>query len=187
MVGEFTVAPSDSPDRRPGDVSTNGGRLAVVWRALETVPDPEVPVINVVDLGVIADVRIEGGAVVVDMTPTFAGCPALDLIRADIVRAIEAAGESRVTVNIVYDPPWTTDRLSEEGRQKLKAFGLAPPQRNCGGGVSGGTVMPDLAHIACPFCDSANTELESIFGPTLCRSIHYCHACLQSFEHFKAV
>ncbi len=187
MVGGNTVAPADSHDDSHGEASTTDDRLAVVWRALETVPDPEVPVINVVDLGIIADVRVESGAVVVDMTPTFAGCPALDMIRSDIARAIADVGESRVTVNIVYDPPWTTDRLSEEGRRKLKAFGLAPPQRNCGGGTSGGAVMPDLEHIACPYCDSESTELESIFGPTLCRSIHYCHACLQSFEHFKAV
>lgn len=159
-------------------------RLQTVWQALQTVADPEIPVISVVDLGIIADVRTDENGVVVDMTPTFVGCPALEVMRQDIRSAVEEAGEPKVTVNVVFDPPWTTERVSEEGRRKLKAFGLAPPRRCCGGEPHD---PPRLEKTPCPFCDSENTELESIFGPTLCRSIHYCHACLQSFEHFKAV
>ncbi|MFQ5496032.1 MAG: 1,2-phenylacetyl-CoA epoxidase subunit PaaD [Phycisphaerae bacterium] len=158
-------------------------RIEAAWQALQGVTDPEIPVINVVEMGIIADVRIDRGGCVVDMTPTFAACPALDVIRAGIQEAVEQAGEVSVTVNVVYDPPWNSDRISEAGRRKLKTFGLAPPGKSC----AGDSRLPDLEKIPCPYCDSSNTELESMFGPTLCRSIHYCHACLQSFEHFKTV
>ena len=161
--------------------STKSGELAEAWRALEAVKDPEIPVISVVDLGMIADVRREGAAIVVDMTPTFVGCPALDMIRADIRAAIQSLGHEEVSVGVVYDPPWTTERITDRGRRQLKEFGLAPPGPTCGGGA------PKLDAVPCPLCDSTHTTLESIFGPTLCRSIHYCNACLQSFEHFKQV
>lgn len=157
-------------------------RVRRVMEALAGVKDPEIPVLNVIDMGIIAAVRCDESGVVVDMTPTFAGCPALDVIRADIRRAVEGVGERDVTVNVVYDPPWTSDRMTDRGRRLLKEFGLAPPGPRCGVNET-----PDLTRTPCPYCDSTNTELESLFGPTLCRSIHYCHACLQSFEHFKTV
>lgn len=172
--------------RRSGDLvvvrSETSDRIDRVRLALQSVLDPEVPVISVIELGIVADVRIEGDAMVIDMTPTFVGCPALDVLRTEMRAAAVAVGEADVTVNVVYDPPWTTDRLTDEARRKLKAFGLAPPGKRCATHE-----MPQLEDTPCPFCDSTNTEVESLFGPTLCRSIHYCHACLQSFEHFKAV
>lgn len=155
-------------------------RLAVIWSALESVTDPEIPVLNVVDMGIIAGVYLQASAVVVEMTPTFVGCPAVEVIRGDLRRAIQAAGEQNVEVSVVFDPPWTSDRMTETGRRKLKEFGLAPPVR-CAA-TSGPMVT---ATVPCPHCDSERTELESIFGPTLCRSIHYCRNCLQSFESFK--
>jgi ring-1,2-phenylacetyl-CoA epoxidase subunit PaaD len=157
-------------------------RLLSVWSALASVTDPEIPVISVVDMGIIADVRCAGDEVVVDMTPTFVGCPALDMIRDDIRSAVLAAGAATVSVNVVFDPPWTSDRMTAEGRRKLKEFGLAPPEKCHAGGA---VVMPTSAR--CPHCDSDQTDLESIFGPTLCRSIHYCRSCLQSFEQFKSI
>ncbi len=156
-------------------------QIQVAWTALTTVADPEIPTVSIVELGMIAHVREVDESIVVDLTPTFAGCPALALIQEEIKAALAANNMPNATVNIVYDPPWTTDRITEEGRKKLKEFGLAPPGDRCEGG------MPNLDQTPCPLCDSANTELESIFGPTLCRSIHYCHNCFQSFEHFKAV
>lgn len=153
-----------------------------IREAIASVSDPEIPVLSVVDLGVIAGVRCDGDAVNVDMTPTFVGCPALDVIRDDIRRAVEAVGEQHVTVNTVFDPPWTSDRITAEGRRILKDVGLAPPGPRCGE-----LQTPDLERTPCPYCDSRDTELESLFGPTLCRSIHYCRGCLQSFEHFKTV
>ncbi len=158
-------------------------RLAAVWGALEAVADPEIPVINVVEMGIVADVRVLDQRIIVDMTPTFVGCPALDVIREGIRSAVRALGEQDVEVNVVFDPPWTSDRITDVGRRKLKDFGLAPPGSQCG--VSATT--PNLDRIPCPYCDSTDTDIESIFGPTLCRSIHYCRNCLQSFEHFKPV
>lgn len=170
------AAPAAEPD--------SAARLAAVWRTLESVTDPEIPVLNVVEMGIIAGVRVEADAIVVDMTPTFAGCPALNVIRDDIRRAVEALGETRVTVRTVYEPPWTTARMTDSARRKLKEFGLAPPAAACSAHQR---LDEALAKVPCPFCDSTNTELESLFGPTLCRTIHYCHACRQSFENFKAV
>lgn len=162
--------------------STVDHRESAIWKALESVADPEIPVLSVIELGMIAAVTFEDHAVVVDLTPTFVGCPAIDVIRGDIVRALTGAGERQVAVNIVYDPPWTSSRISPEGRRKLKEFGLAPPGPKCSGGI-----MPDLRGAQCPFCQSTDTKLESIFGPTLCRAIHYCSKCLQSFEEFKTI
>ena len=174
-------------------------RIQRVWKALETVTDPEIPVVSVVEMGMIADVHADETGVVVAMTPTFVGCPALDLIRENIRTAVTGVGEAKVTVNVVFDPPWTTDRISERGRKKLKEFGLAPPQcgtrvlANCGTGFpagrSGGSAEnePNLEKVPCPYCDGTDTEVDSIFGPTLCRSIHYCRTCQESFEHFKPV
>ena len=164
-----------------GPSAIDNPRLASAWSALALVTDPEIPVLGVVDMGIIADVRIDGDRVIVDLTPTFTGCPALDVIRRDIQGALAGIGETTATVNVVYHPPWTSDRITETGRRKLKEFGLAPPQRGCG------AHLVDLETVACPYCDSTNTTLESLFGPTLCRSIHYCNACRQSFEHFKPV
>jgi len=167
-----------SPYAQPNDEA----RLQQVWKMLERVFDPEIPSLNVIELGIIADVRVHTRNVEVDMTPTFVGCPALDRIRDDITQTLESSGEHGVIVNVVRDPAWTSDRITPEGRRKLKEFGLAPPGPRCSGGET-----PNLEHATCPFCNSIDTQLESIFGPTLCRSIHYCQSCLQSFEQFKPV
>jgi len=167
-------------DNRKSQIDNS--QLSAIGRALESVADPEIPVVNVVEMGMIAGLRMEADCLVIDMTPTFVGCPALDVIREDIRAAVSAVTPAHVTVNVVFDPPWTSERISETGRQKLKAFGLAPPGDRCSGGS-----VPTLERIPCPYCDSQDTDLESIFGPTLCRSIHYCRSCKQSFEHFKAV
>jgi ring-1,2-phenylacetyl-CoA epoxidase subunit PaaD len=114
------------------------------------------------------------------MTPTFVGCPAVDLMRAEIQRKIESLGAREVTVRLSFDPPWNSDRVSEAGRRKLKDFGLAPPRPH-GGLICLSEILPAV----CPYCDSSDTALESAFGPTLCRAIHYCNTCRQSFEQFK--
>lgn len=156
-------------------------RTRAVWQAIESVTDPEIPVLSVVDMGIIADVRVDVRRVAVDVTPTFVGCPAVDMIRANIRAALAAIGEKDVEVNIVFDPPWTSDRITEVGRRKLKEVGFAPPVKPL---VQIGLATPK---VPCPFCDSTNTTMESMFGPTLCRSIYYCNECRQSFEHFKSV
>lgn len=161
----------------------SAANLDLVWESLANVSDPEIPVLNVLEMGMIPAVRVEDETVVVEMTPTFAGCPALDLIRENIRHAVQSAGFEDVRVDVVFDPPWTSDRITPEGRRKLKEFGLAPPAR-CG---TTGVTFQALQKVACPYCHSAETTLESIFGPTLCRAIHYCNACRQSFEQFKPV
>ncbi len=151
-----------------------------ILAALQAVKDPEIPVVSVVEMGLIAEVRLDGAAVQVQITPTFAGCPAVEVMRAESEQAVRALGVDDVAVTITFDPPWTSDRISPEGRRKLKEFGLAPPRPG-----AGPTDLIQLALVDCPFCGSADTTMESAFGPTVCRAIHYCHACQQSFEQFK--
>lgn len=155
---------------------------AELWTALEDVKDPEIPVVSVVDLGIIQDVQmLDDDSVKVEMTPTFAGCPAIAMMRDAIAERISEMGVD-VTVELTLDPPWTSDRISERGRQKLKEIGLAPPARH------DGTIEIDLALVVrCPYCESEDTTMESYFGPTLCRAIYYCNSCKQSFEKFKAL
>lgn len=152
-----------------------------VWAALAEVKDPEIPAVSMVELGMIAGVEVEDDRVRVRMTPTFVGCPAVEWMRSAAIQTIrEALGVERVEVQLVYDPPWDSNRITPEGRRKLREFGLAPPTPHHG------TVDLDpLQSAACPHCGSIDTVLESPFGPTLCRAIHYCNHCRQSFEQFK--
>ena len=127
-------------------------------------------------------VEIEGERVTVALTPTFAGCPALAVMPAEVARTLKALGAEAVEVRLQLTPPWTTDWISEAARAKLKAAGLAPPP------VHGGLIQLILAESAtCPYCGSAKTELRNAFGPTLCRAMYYCNACRQGFEQFKAL
>lgn len=153
-----------------------------LWQALREVKDPEIPVLSVVDLGVIRSVALEGESVVVAMTPTFAGCPALDVMRSEIEARLRQLGAASVTVNVVLSPPWSTDLISDEGRRALTAFGLTPPRRH------GGLIELILDEAAqCPYCGSAETSVKNTFGPTLCRAIYYCHGCEQPFEKMKGL
>lgn len=160
-----------------------------VWQALDTVPDPEIPMVSIVELGIVQGVTVDESGVTVAITPTFAGCPALYLMREQSAEAVQALGvpAAQVRVKVVLDPPWTTERISESGRAKLKSIGLAPPERVPSGGL---IALDDILlddGIVCPFCDSRQTVLESPFGPTLCRATYYCHHCHQPFEKFKSL
>ena len=156
--------------------------LEAVWAALDEVMDPEIPVVSVADLGLIREVAINGSHVDVAMTPTFLGCPALAVMQASIETRLLALGAARVTVRLLLAPPWTSDWITDRGRARLKAFGLAPPARH-NGLIQ--LIFSDQA--ACPHCGSARTSLKNSFGPTLCRALYYCHACQQPFEQFKAL
>ena len=149
---------------------------------LKAVKDPEIPVISLVDLGVITGVEINAeGKVLVEMTPTFAGCPAMDYMKKDVEQVLEQKGVE-FEVKVSFTSSWNSNRITEEGRKALKGFGLAPPQKY--------QIIPDLDILdrtPCPYCDSEDTELKSPFGPTLCRSLHYCNNCRQAFEQFKPV
>lgn len=159
-----------------------------VWAVLDTVLDPEVPVLSVTDLGIVRDVAFEGDVVVVTVTPTYSGCPAVQVIERDIVRALHEAGYANVEVRTTFSPPWTSDWIPESARAKLKAYGIAPPRPAA---EEGGDVLVQLlrrpASPACPYCDSTRTEVRSEFGSTACKSIAYCEACRQPFELFKAI
>lgn len=154
---------------------------AEVLTALAGVPDPEIPAINVVDLGIVERVEVEGSTVEIDCLPTFVGCPALEVIRGDIESAVrEIGGDPKV--EFVYHPPWTSDRISEQGRRKLAEWGLVPPSR-----TNSPVRLELLSKSACPYCGSKDTDLDSPFGPTLCRATAYCRSCKNPFEIFKPV
>jgi ring-1,2-phenylacetyl-CoA epoxidase subunit PaaD len=155
-------------------------RPEAVWQALAQVMDPEIPIISVVDLGIIRDVNVAGGHVTVAMTPTFSGCPALAAMQCAVEREVRALGADSVEVQLQLTPPWTTDWMTAAAHAKLKGVGLTPPAQH------GGLIQLVLDEpAACPTCGSADTELRNAFGPTLCRSLHYCRRCQQAFEAFK--
>jgi ring-1,2-phenylacetyl-CoA epoxidase subunit PaaD len=154
-----------------------------IWQALEEVKDPEIPVVSVVEMGIVRDVVVSDSGVEVTMTPTFSGCPALDVMRHDIKARVQAMGVEQVEVKTVLSPPWSTEWITPEAREKLRRFGLAPPPRSGAGGNVATIAFFDAA--VCPRCGSTHTSLKNSFGPTLCRMIWYCHDCQDAFEQFK--
>lgn len=152
-----------------------------ILKLLEEVKDPEIPVLSLVDLGVISDVYItDRQEVRVVLTPTFTGCPATEVMREETLSMLQKHGFENSEVTISYENPWSSDKISETGRLALQKFGLAPPVPK-----SPIEDIEVLSQVACPYCDSSDTEMTSPFGPTLCRSLHYCHYCKQAFQRFK--
>lgn len=158
-----------------------------VFAILDEVKDPEVPVLSVVELGIVRDVVVVGSGVTVTITPTYSGCPAMRVIEQDITAALEARGLTPVRLETVYAPAWTTEWMSAEARQKLAAYGIAPPGRVIAESLVMLTRAPAAERIACPYCGSKDTEQRSEFGSTACKSIMYCRGCQQPFELFKAI
>ncbi len=156
-----------------------------VYQTLATVMDPEVPVISVVELGIVRDVEVADDVVTVTVTPTYSGCPAMREIEDDIRSALLAAGAREVEVNMTFAPAWTTDWIGAEAREKLRAYGIAPPGRAEQGGLI--TLTRRRTPVQCPFCGSSDTRLQSEFGSTACKAIHVCNACRQPFDEFKAI
>ena len=147
---------------------------AQVWQALEEIPDPEIPVVSLVELGVIRSVDVSNGHVRIEFTPTFLGCPALEFMKRAIEEKVPEA-----EVAVITDDSWSTDKITPAGREKLRAAGFAPP-------------APRLVQLQsqvhkCPYCGSTKTRLENLFGPTPCRSLRYCESCRQPFEQFKTI
>lgn len=155
-----------------------------VWDALAAIPDPEIPVISLVDLGVIRDVAVEGDRVRVEFTPTFLGCPALEVMRDAMAAKVRELG-AEPEVAVITDDSWSTDRITPAGREKLRASGFAPPTPR--GADPPTLVQLQSAVFRCPYCGSTDTRLENIFGPTPCRSVRYCVSCRQPFEQFKTI
>ena len=155
-----------------------------VWDALAEIPDPELPVISLVALGVIRSVDVSREQVRVEFTPTFLGCPALEVMRAAILERIAALG-AEPDVRVISDDSWSTDRITPAGREKLRASGFAPPAPREVDGPK--LVQLQSNAFRCPYCGSQDTALENIFGPTPCRSVRYCRSCRQPFEQFKTL
>ncbi|HLX34463.1 MAG TPA: 1,2-phenylacetyl-CoA epoxidase subunit PaaD [Candidatus Limnocylindrales bacterium] len=154
-----------------------------VMAALERIADPEIPAVSIVELGMIGDVDVRPDRIHVELVPTFVGCPAVDMIRASIEDRLSAFC-CRVDVDVSYATPWSSDRITPAGRVKLRRSGFAAPPP-----VREGRALPmlDAASVPCPYCGSHRTRLESVFGPTQCRSVRYCADCRQPFEAFKPV
>jgi ring-1,2-phenylacetyl-CoA epoxidase subunit PaaD len=157
---------------------------AQVWSALADVEDPEIPVVSVVEMGVVRDVRVDGERVHVEFTPTFLGCPALEVMRDRMAAKIEELG-AEPDIEVVLDDSWSTDRITREGREKLREAGFAPPAPREASAPK--LVQLQTGAFRCPYCGSTDTALENIFGPTPCRSLRYCRSCRQPFEQFKTI
>ena len=160
-----------------------------VWEALAEVPDPEIPVVSVVDLGLVHAVEHDGERLRVELLPTFVGCPALELIRRSVAERL-AGMAPQVEVEMTFAVPWTSDRITDEGRRKLRESGFAPPGPAAGGDRDSRPLFATIAvrpQVTCPWCGCPDTAMENAFGPTLCRAIYWCNRCRQPFEQFKAV
>ena len=153
---------------------------------LTEIKDPELPVVDIVELGIVRDVVVDGDTIRVDVTPTYSGCPALQVIEREIVETLRARGFRDVKVKNVFSPAWTTDWLSDDTKRRLRDYGIAPPG---GPAVTGTadlvTIRRARPAIECPYCGSPNTEEKSEFGSTACKAIHFCNACRQPFDYFK--
>jgi len=148
---------------------------------LKEVTDPEIPVLTIGDMGIINSVSIENGIVTVRITPTYSGCPAMDMIKVNILSALEDHGIFNTKVELVLSPAWTTDWITEEGKKKLKEYGIAPPV----GTVNKKNLLLEEIVVPCPQCDSPETEMISQFGSTPCKSLYRCKSCLEPFDYFK--
>ena len=150
------------------------------WRAAAAVVDPEIPVLSIVDLGVLRDIKVENGTIEAVITPTYSGCPAMSVIALDVEAAIENATGILPKVTTVLSPAWTTDWMTDAGKAKLKAYGIAPPV-----GKAGRRALFGADEVACPHCGSADTERLSEFGSTACKALWRCRACAEPFDYFK--
>jgi ring-1,2-phenylacetyl-CoA epoxidase subunit PaaD len=157
---------------------------AAVWDALAEIPDPEIPVVSLVELGVVRDVGVEGSRVRVEFTPTFLGCPALETMKREMEARIAELG-AEPEVEVIVDDSWSTDRITPAGRAKLRDAGFAPPAPREASAPK--LVQLQSGVFRCPYCGSKDTRLENIFGPTPCRSLRYCESCRQPFEQFKTI
>ena len=167
-------------------MSTDNITIEQVYEWLAQVSDPEVPVLTVIDMGIIRDVQLndtgDGTEVTIVITPTYSGCPAMDMISMNIRMSLMSRGVSKVNFKEQLSPAWTTDWMSEEGKRKLKEYGIAPPQRKTS---DAGLGLFEKDNVPCPRCDSTDTELVSQYGPTACKALYRCLSCKEPFEHFK--
>lgn len=181
------AAPLENPmiasDRVPANASGEPLSEKQIWQLLEEVKDPEVPAVSVVELGVVRKLSWQDGQLIVDVTPTYSGCPATDLIEELIAEALMQGGVRDLQIKRVLTPAWTTDWITSAGREKLRQFGIAPPQ----GSASKMTLLGQDQQITCPHCGSKHTEQVSEFGSTACKALYRCADCLEPFDYFKCI
>lgn len=163
------------------------GAAARAWQALGGVVDPEIPVLTVLDLGIVRDVGVVGDAVEVVITPTYSGCPATHVIEEDIRRALAAAGFAEARIRTSLSPAWTTDWMTAEGRDKLRKFGIAPPGACAPSPAKIALFRAEAAGVDCPHCGSTHTERLAAFGSTACKALYRCRDCREPFDHFKPI
>jgi ring-1,2-phenylacetyl-CoA epoxidase subunit PaaD len=165
------------------EITTNKEMEQRVWGWLADVPDPEIPALSVIDLGIVRGVNLRADSVEIEVAPTYSGCPATEFIESSIIASLEGHGLQNVSVSRVLSPPWTTDWITADGREKLRAYGIAPPA----GSASKMTLLGDTKSISCPRCGTGNTSLVSEFGSTACKASYKCDECLEPFEYFKCI
>lgn len=175
-----------------GDVPALSQDLILEW--LKEVPDPEIPAINVVEMGIVRDISYSSAEgkndpqVLVKITPTYSGCPAMKAIEGDIIRVLKSHGVSNARIELVYSPAWSSSWLTQSARDKLKASGIAPPLNSDDGKAAELVAIGKRREaVACPYCDSFTTTLRSEFGSTACKALYYCDGCKQPFEYFKEI
>ena len=156
-----------------------------IWDFLSEVPDPEIPVISVIELGVVRSINISKENTTITITPTYTGCPAMQAFEDDIISKLNEKGIKNVTVKTVHSPAWTTDWINKEARAKLKKYGIAPPVK--GTADKGVLFSSDAKIVQCPKCNSNNTTLKSQFGSTACKALYQCKDCLEPFDYFKCI
>ncbi len=156
-----------------------------IWEILHQIPDPEIPVIDIVELGVIRGVKINNNnSIEITITPTYSGCPAMKQMEDDIRKKLSDSGFSEIKINTVYNPPWTTDWITEEAKIKLNNYGIAPPEHSS---IDKAILLGKERKVKCPRCNSISTKLISQFGSTACKALYKCNECLEPFDYFKCI
>ena len=156
-----------------------------IWELMHQIPDPEIPVIDIVELGVIRAVKLNSkSSVEITITPTYSGCPAMKQMEDDIRKQLNEAGFSEIKINTVYNPPWTTDWITQEAKVKLNNYGIAPPEHSS---IDKGVLLGRERIVKCPRCSSTSTQLVSQFGSTACKALYKCSDCLEPFDYFKCI
>ena len=157
-----------------------------IYDLLNKIKDPEIPVISIIELGIIRDIAIENGVIKIKITPTYSGCPAMAEISDDIISTLKNAGYSEVSIKTIFSPAWTTDWISLEAKEKLKGYGIAPPHKTLDSEKLFNIMQPE-EKVNCPLCNSSNTKRTSEFSSTACKALYYCNSCCQPFEYFKSL
>lgn len=179
----MTSPPAHAADFSPTGVRPSDPAHAAVWDLAATVPDPEIPVLSIADLGILRAAGLDAaGAAVVVITPTYSGCPAMGTIEADVTEALRQAGHENPRVETVLRPAWTTDWMSDEGREKLREYGITPPS----GMAAAGPIRVGLS-VKCPQCNSLDTRELTRFGSTACKALYQCRSCAEPFDYFKVL